>query len=421
MSGQPPIGTWATTTDYPPGSSPWSGNPTKIQPTQTYWIPATGVSAPEHNYIINQLYAELAAVEAAGGSALVAQNWQSVIAAGPANANALAWNPILSSGGAFITVEKNSGPLYQFVYNSGADLVWTTLGSTFNVNSSSPNVTALACGPAQGVTWASFINSSNVGYLWSCTVGGSTDALLGTGNVSNMYLAAAATSGVDWGVLAIASGTSGDSALYFLTATGATGLSTGLTEAQWAVASNGSLVVAVGTDRIVYSISSSSGTSGTVSTANIASVLGTDLPISMAYGTSTTFPSGAFILCCSTTTSGQRRYYASQTGTGATWVSLGVATTSAAAEVSQIVACGSLWLGLVSLAGGVAGVIMAPNGIDFGGSATGNWQSTQTRVVPSGSAEPMIAAGPTQAAIAMADGGPTFRFSQISGPGTALT
>ncbi len=397
--GQPLIGTWSTALDYPAGSSPWSGGPTKIAPSASYFTPGTGAAAPALNFELNLAFSNVAAVQIAGGDSTIAQNWQPqfVAESGAYTLNAMAWNATLN-----LWVCANT-------YNSSAFNFFSTLtgtDSTTTVNfgtgfTPTGTVAGIACDNS-GCSYMTRI-SGGLGYVETITPA-AVQTGMGAFNAATSF-PVACPSGQSFAMAVLVSGSAAGSEIFYLTNSSHTAEVTGLSLTNAVVAANATTCAAVYIGASgVCSVTMATG--GTTTTLSISSTIGTDIPIALAWGTTTTNPGGQFLLVTQPSGGGNvRNYYVSETGN--TYV-YAFSTSSGQAAIKYLCGCGSLWLGLVAASTPDTGVIVwSPDGQ--------SWYPSQVYITPNGANSPNLAMSPVQAAICFNDTVGTVRFSLISG------
>jgi hypothetical protein len=397
--GQPQTSSWATLTDYPAGSSPWSGGPTKVQNSAGYWTPGTGASALEMNFELNQAFANINAVHVAGGDSTIAQNWQPqfVAESGAYTLNAMAWNATLNLWVCANTYNSSSFNFFSTL--TGTDATTTVnLGTGFTPTGT---VAGIACDNS-GTSYMTRI-SGGLGYVETITTA-AVQTSMGAFNAATSFPIACPT-GQSFAMAILVSGSAAGSVIYYLTNSSHTAEVTGLSLSNAVVAANATTCAAVyiGVSGVC---SVTMVTGGTTTTLSISSTIGTDIPIALAWGTTTTNPGGQFLLVTQPSGGGNvRNYYVSSTGNTYTYA---YSTSSAQAAVKYLCGCGSLWMGLVAASTPDTGVIVwSPDGQ--------SWYPSQVYIVPNGTNSPNLAMSPVQAAICYNDTVGTVRFSLISG------
>ena len=237
--GQPLIGTRSTALDYPAGSSPWSGGPTKIAPSASYFTPGTGAAAPALNFELNLAFSNVAAVQIAGGDSTIAQNWQPqfVAESGAYTLNAMAWNATLN-----LWVCANT-------YNSSAFNFFSTLtgtDSTTTVNfgtgfTPTGTVAGIACDNS-GCSYMTRI-SGGLGYVETITPA-AVQTGMGAFNAATSF-PVACPSGQSFAMAVLVSGSAAGSEIFYLTNSSHTAEVTGLSLTNAVVAANATTCAAV--------------------------------------------------------------------------------------------------------------------------------------------------------------------------------
>ena len=400
MSGQPLIGTWATTANYPAGSSPWSAGPTKVQNSAGYWIPGTGSSALEMNFELNQAFANINSVHIAGGDSTIAQNWQPQFVAQsvPYTMNAMSWNATLN-----LWVCANTYSGFNFFSTlTGTD---ATTSVNFGAGGISPAGVVDSHGIACDNSGTSYMSrmSGGLGYVETITAAAAQTSM-GPFNAATSFPLACPT-GQSFAMAVLVSGSALGSEIFYLTNSSHTAVVTGLSIGNAVVAASATTCAAVYNGATgVCSVTMVTG--GTTTTLSIASTIGTDIPVALAWGTTTTQPGGQFLLVTQPSGGGStRNYYVSATGNAYVYA---YSTSSAQAAVGYLCGCGSLWLGLVAASTPETGVIVwSPDGQ--------SWYPSQVYITPNGANSPRLTMSPVQAAICYNDTVGTTRFSLISG------
>lgn len=189
MPGQaqiPVFPPWAVEANYPAGSNPWNGQPTKLPPLADYFIPSTPQNkvpppAQWFNYLFNAASATAWYANGAAQS-VAALNWQAWTSVNVFSAwthgkvLAAAWVP-LSAYWIALVYNTNTGQIVPYTHGMAAESLWTSVGAALTItpqHNATPNKCFVATAPdptTAGKAWLGVVTSATSCSLYTYASG----------------------------------------------------------------------------------------------------------------------------------------------------------------------------------------------------------------------------------------------------------